>query len=1004
MTVQKEGRLTTDHGYRRPRSGRGGISQIYHRASQVVTQRNPCDTSNKEFIRINTHIFRICTWNVKTMYEAGKVQNAIQEMNRLSITALGISEMRWTGSGQCTVGNHVVYYSGNDGDEHQHGVGIIMSKSMSKYVVNFVPLSERIVMIQMNTTPVKLNIIQVYAPTADKPEEIIEDFYNDVDGILRELDKQDITIVMGDFNAKIGKRCSSDLVGPYGLGDRNDRGDRLSVFAQEYQLAIMNTFFKLPPRRLYTWKSPMDTPNHVIRNQIDYILINRRFRNCITSTKTYPSADIGSDHNPLVAEVRLKLKRVNKRTLNTKTEIRKIKDANIKLQIEQKLTGQLHSSQVMGDIDKEVGALTNLLHETSKSLLRPDTDNKRKVWMTNEIMAMMETRRQLKTKNQEAYRLLNRDIKRAIRTAKTEWIREQCSEIESLEKKHDNFNLHHKVRETAGLYKPKTAGCLIDINGKLLVDKETRLKTWKQYIEELFEDNRIDTPVINNVDSGPPITDAEVSAAIHKMKDGKTPGPDNIHAELLKLLDQEAVGWLTKVFNNIYNTGKIPTEWLKSTFVAIPKKPRAKRCSDYRTISLMSHLLKVFLKIIHQRLFRLCEEQLGRSQFGFRDALGTRDALFATQVLFQRCRDVNCDVHVCLIDYQKAFDTVNHEKLIGILRSIGLDDKDLRIIINLYWNQTANIKIEGELSDSVEIKRGVRQGCILSPLLFNIYSERIFSEALDESREGIMVNGERLNNFRYADDTIVFADSLQNLQALVTNIAEVSQRYGLDLNVKKTKYMVISKNRAPPGQLMVNQQQVEQVRSYTYLGSNINEQWDHSVEIRCRIEKARSTFAKMQTLFKTSDLDLGTKVRLLRCYVFSVLLYGVESWTLTEASTKKLQAFEMWLYRRILKIPWIDHVTNEEVLRRMNKQAEIIVTIKQRKLEYLGHIMRNEKRYGLLQLVLQGKIPSKRGPGRRRISWLKNLRTWFSTTTTGLFRAAVNKVQIAMMIANIRNG
>ncbi|CAG9832009.1 unnamed protein product [Diabrotica balteata] len=143
---------------------------------------------------------------------------------------------------------------------------------------------------------------------------------------------------------------------------------------------------------------------------------------------------------------------------------------------------------------------------------------------------------------------------------------------------------------------------------------------------------------------------------------------------------------------------------------------------------------------------------------------------------------------------------------------------------------------------------------------------------------------------------------------------------------------------------------------------------------------------------------------MLRCYFFSVLFYGVESWSLNEDMCRKLEASEMWLYRRMLKIPWTDRVTNEEVLRRMNKNREVLTTIKSRKLQFFGHIMRNESRYALLQFILQGKIFGKRVSGRRRTSWLKNLRVWFNTTSVKLSRAAADKIKIAMMIANIRNG
>lgn len=385
--------------------------------------------------------------------------------------------------------------------------------------------------------------------------------------------------------------------------------------------------------------------------------------------------------------------------------------------------------------------------------------------------------------------------------------------------------------------------------------------------------------------------------------------------------------------------------------------------------------------------------------------MGTREALFSLQVLFQRCRDVNSDIYACFIDYQKAFDRVQHTKMIQILEGLGLNKKDLRIIVNLYWNQTASVRVNNESTEAVKIMRGVRQGCVLSPVLFNIYSEHIFREALETEHIGVNVNGEILNNLRYADDTVVFANTPEGLQELLDRLVTASEKYGLDVNTDKTKIMVIKKQQDQvPSSLYIKGNKVKQVKTYTYLGTVINQQWDHSQEIKCRIEKARKGFNDMSKLFKSHDVGLHTKIRMIRCYVFSVLYYGMEAWTLTEASTRKLEAFEMWLYRRILRIPWVDKVPNAEVLRRMGKEMEVLNTIKCRKLEYLGHIMRHPEKYHLLQLILQGKIQGRRGPGRRRISWLKNLRTWFGKTTSELFRAAANKIIIAGMVANIRNG
>ena len=138
------------------------------------------------------------------------------------------------------------------------------------------------------------------------------------------------------------------------------------------------------------------------------------------------------------------------------------------------------------------------------------------------------------------------------------------------------------------------------------------------------------------------------------------------------------------MINGIHKSGIIPRDWLKSVFVTIPKKTEAESCDEYRMISLMSHVLKVYLRIIHSRIYWKCEQKMGHTQFGFRNGVGTREALLAINVLTQRCRDMNVDIHACFIDYRKAFDMVKHDKMIEILSSLGVDKRDLRAIVELY--------------------------------------------------------------------------------------------------------------------------------------------------------------------------------------------------------------------------------------------------------------------------------------------------------------------------------
>lgn len=184
------------------------------------------------------------------MYETGKVHNTIKEMKRLNIKILGISEMRWPGRGRTIVDGHTIYYSGDEGRENRNGVAIIFDGETARSVNNVVLHSDRVIMTQLTTDKINMNIIQVYAPTCEHDEEEVEKFYEELEEVLNMIKNNEVIIIMGDMNAKIGEGQEGYYVGSHGLGERNERGDRFARFCMEKQLIITNTFFKLPKRRL----------------------------------------------------------------------------------------------------------------------------------------------------------------------------------------------------------------------------------------------------------------------------------------------------------------------------------------------------------------------------------------------------------------------------------------------------------------------------------------------------------------------------------------------------------------------------------------------------------------------------------------------------------------------------------------------------------------------------------------------------------------------------------
>ena len=247
---------------------------------------------------------KISTWNVRSLYQKGKLENVKLEMGRLKVQILGLSETRWTKSGSFRTEDYTMYYSG--GDEHERGVGILLNKKVANSVVGFWLVSDRIAIVKLKAKPFNINVIQVYAPTSASTEEELEEFYEELDKCKKECKDHEVNIVMGDLNATVGRERHTEIVGSEGLGKMNGRGENLMEWCEQNDQIIMNTWFTKHPRKLWTWKSP----GGITRNQIDYITVNRRFRNTVRDIRTHPEADCNSDHHMLVGKIKVKLQRL----------------------------------------------------------------------------------------------------------------------------------------------------------------------------------------------------------------------------------------------------------------------------------------------------------------------------------------------------------------------------------------------------------------------------------------------------------------------------------------------------------------------------------------------------------------------------------------------------------------------------------------------------------------------------------------------------------------------
>ncbi|MDR5124748.1 reverse transcriptase domain-containing protein, partial [Salmonella enterica subsp. enterica serovar Typhimurium] len=194
----------------------------------------------------------------------------------------------------------------------------------------------------------------------------------------------------------------------------------------------------------------------------------------------------------------------------------------------------------------------------------------------------------------------------------------------------------------------------------------------------------------------------------------------------------------------------------------------------------------------------------------------------------------------------------------------------------------------------------MRQGCCISPILFNLYGEWLANEAL-EGVGDFMIGGRVINTIKYADDLVLLAKNEETLQAMMDRMVETGKNYGMDINIDKSKVMRISKRDKP---LRINQE-LENVVQFKYLGSLVTNDAYCTNEIRSRIAMAKAAFNKKITLL-TSKLSLELRKKLVMCYIWSIALYGSETWTLRKKEKKYLESFEMWCWRRIAKIKWTD--------------------------------------------------------------------------------------------------
>ena len=256
----------------------------------------------------------------------------------------------------------------------------------------------------------------------------------------------------------------------------------------------------------------------------------------------------------------------------------------------------------------------------------------------------------------------------------------------------------------------------------------------------------------------------------------------------------------------------------------------------------------------------------------------------------------------------------------------------------------------------------------MSPCLFNLYAEYIIRNGgLDETQAGIKIVGRNINNLRYADDTTLMAESEEELNSLLTKVKEESENVGLKLNIQKTKIVT----SGPITSWEIDGETVETEADFIFLGSKITADGDYSHEIKRCLLLGRKLMMNLDSKLKSIDIILSTKVRLVKAMVFPVVMYGCKSWTIQKAEHRRIDAFELWCWRRLLRVPWTARRSNQSILKEISPGCSLEGLVLKLKLQYFNHLMRRADSFE--KTLMLGKIEGRRRRGRQRMRWLDGI-------------------------------
>lgn len=911
----------------------------------------------------------------------------------MDLDILGITETKKKGKGMEEMDEgHILIYSGVNTEERAaEGVGCIINNRLGKNIKKWEFISSRILTIDIEIEPkIKTTVIVVYGPSEDERVNRKDQFWEALSDKIEEI--QHRLIIVGDFNSRVGLKNNEavDVIGEHGEDHLNDNGRRMLDFCIENNLLITNTFYRHKNIHKYT----REVHSRRERSIIDYILINRQHRNELLDVRVYRGAEIYSDHYLLMGKMRInsthREQKIHKRHQKSEPVIRAYRLQETSIANKYKEQTEMRFEEIKQEL-KNTGLeaiwkqFKDIVLTTAKQIcgtLTVNNGKKQTHWWNDDIKKHIKTKKQLwrtylGQKNEKTYLDYKKQrlkVKNLVMEAKRETWEEFGKKMEKDTKA--NQKLFYKILKNLRHGKQHEFRTIKTKDNRILTDEDDIMNRWKEYFTDLLNNNRqnedLEIEMEEPVEKGgeEQIEIEEVIEAIKLIKKGKSAGHDKITPEMAKSLGKNGIEVLTTIYNKCWEEGKVPEDWKIGIILPIFKKGDSRDCKNYRGITLLSIISKIYEQILEKRLRKIIEGQLAEQQSGFRKGRSAQDHIFTIKQIIEKTKTKNCSTYVAFLDLEKAFDRVSQKRIWESLRQRGVKQELRKAIESLYDNNKCYVRKNNLQTEKFRIEEGLRQGGVMSPALFITVMDDVI-KAITSRVKKVHIGYNKLkpigiSECAFADDVMICASKEEDLRESLIIWGDELKKRNLKMNISKTKVMVIGQNNRNLN-IAVNNESIEQVDQYKYLGVTIERNGNMEQEINERISSASRLYFSLSSFMSNKAISTKTKMIVYKTVFRPILTYGSESWILTSRLHSKIQALDMKYLRRVKGISKRDRIRNDVVRQELGVES-ILEVVERNQLKWFGHVirMRDERQ---VKNIWKAKAAKKKKRGRPTKTW-----------------------------------